>query len=66
MVSDLAVPPAELMSHGLDQMSGFLISLLDGATGLEGLLDVCGQPRLLALRRVDLVARGVVRALPPR
>jgi hypothetical protein len=63
----VAVSPAELMGHGLDQMSGFLISLLDGATDLEGLLDVCGQPRLLALRRIrDLVARGVVRALPRR
>ena len=53
----------ELMGFGLDNVSGFLLSLLDGATDVESVLDLCGLPRLLALRHLrGLVARGVVGA----
>lgn len=56
------VRPDELKGYGLDNLSGFLLSLLDGATDVETVLDLCGRPRLLALRHLrGLVDRGVVR-----
>jgi hypothetical protein len=57
----VALAPEELKGFGLDNVSGFLISLMDGATDVETLLDLSGLPRLLALRHLRaLVARGVV------
>ena len=56
-----AVSPAELKAFALDNVSGFLLSLIDGATDVETLIDICGLPRLLALRRLrELVERGIV------
>ncbi|MGH7435412.1 MAG: hypothetical protein ACRENE_07035 [Polyangiaceae bacterium] len=56
-----ALSPEDLKSYALDNVSGFLISLVDGATSVESLLDMCGLPRLLALRHVrSLVERGIV------
>jgi len=53
--------PDELKGIGLDHVSGFLLSLMDAVTDVEMLLDICGLPRLLALRHLrDLVVRGVV------
>ena len=58
----IAVPADELKGFGLDNMSGFLLSLIDGATDVETVLDLCGRPRLLALRHLrGLVDRGVLR-----
>jgi len=57
----VAVSPIELKGFGLDHVSGFLLSLMDGVTDVEMLLDICGLPRLLALRHLSgLVARGIV------
>ncbi len=57
----VAVPPKDLRSLALDHVSGFLLSLLDGATDVETLLDISGLPRLLALRHLrSLLERGVV------
>jgi hypothetical protein len=57
----VAVSPNELLGYGLDHLSGFLLSLIDGATDVETVLDLCGRPRLLALSHLrDLVARGIV------
>jgi hypothetical protein len=57
----VALPQEELKGFGLDNVSGFLLSLMDGATDVETLLDLSGLPRLLALRHLRaLVARGVV------
>ncbi len=57
----VAVAPEELRGYGLDNLSGFLLSLLDGCTDVETVLDLCGRPRLLALRHLrGLVARGIV------
>ncbi len=57
----LAVSPDELKDFALDHVSGFLLSLLDGATTVEDVLDICGLPRLLALRHLrSLVDRGIV------
>lgn len=51
----------EVKQFALDHMSGFLLSLLDGVTTIEGVLDVCGMPRVLALRHLTgLVRRGIV------
>jgi hypothetical protein len=53
--------PDELKGLGLDHVSGFLLSLMDAVTDVEMLLDICGLPRLLALRHLrGLVVRGVV------
>jgi hypothetical protein len=57
----VAVSPDELRSFGLDHVSGFLLSRMDGVTDVETLLDISGLPRLLALRHLrGLVARGIV------
>jgi hypothetical protein len=58
----VAVSGDELMRLGLDALSGFLLSLIDGQTDVDTLLDLCGPRRLAALRALrDLVVRGVVR-----
>lgn len=47
---------------GLDHRSGFLLSRVDGVCTLEELLDVCGMPRLEALKTLaDLLDRGAIR-----
>jgi hypothetical protein len=57
----VAVSDEELKSCALDNVSGFIVSLLDGATSVENILDICGLPRLLALRHLrSLLERGVV------
>ena len=58
----VAVDLAELRQLSLDPHSGFLLSLMDGSTTVETLLDVCGMPAEEAMRRLDhLVMLGVVR-----
>jgi hypothetical protein len=60
-VLHVGVPPDMLRGLGLDHVSGFLLSRIDGLTDVESLLDVSGLPRLLALRHLrGLVTRGVV------
>jgi hypothetical protein len=57
----VAVSSEELKTFALDNVSGFLLSLMDGASDVETILDICGQPRLLALRRLrSLLDRGIV------
>lgn len=59
----------ELKGFALDHVSGFLLSLMDGVTDVDLVLDICGLPRLLALRHLRrLVVRGIViekRRAPP-
>jgi hypothetical protein len=56
-----AVSSAELRRFPLDNVSGFLFSLVDGATTVEAVLDICGLPRLLALRHLrSLLERGII------
>ncbi|HEY8088102.1 MAG TPA: hypothetical protein VIF09_09655 [Polyangiaceae bacterium] len=56
----LAVSSEELKGLPLDHVGGFLLSLLDGATDVETVLDICGLPRSLALRHLrELVERGI-------
>ena len=59
-ILEVAVTPDELKGFGLDHVSGFLLSLMDGSTSVDTLLDLCGLSRLLALRHLrDLVVRGI-------
>jgi hypothetical protein len=62
-----AVAAEELKRFALDNVSGFLLSQLDGTTDIETLLDISGLPRLLALRHLrGLVERGIVSAASSR
>jgi hypothetical protein len=49
-VPRVAVPPDQIRWLSLDHRSGFLLSLVDGASRVEDILDVCGMARLDALR----------------
>ena len=60
-VPKVLLPPAELHASELDHREYFLISLLDGATNVETLLDLCGLPSEEALALIDaLVRRGIL------
>ncbi len=57
----LAVTPEELSSVSVDHRAGFLLSLLDGETTIEALLDVSAMPRDETLSILqDLVGQGIV------
>jgi hypothetical protein len=57
-----AMTETELRWLGLDHRSGFLLSRVDGMVTVEEVLDVCGMPRLEALKTlVDLLDRGAIR-----
>lgn len=59
LVSALSID--ELKRYSLDHVSGFLLSLMDGDTNVETLVDLSGLPRLLALRHLrSLLERGIV------
>ena len=48
-----------------DHRAGFLLSLVDGVSTLETIVDACGMPKLDALRILnDLVERGIVAFVP--
>ncbi len=56
-----AVSPEESKRFTLDNVSGFLLSAMDGATDLVTILDISGLPRLLALRHIrSLLQRGII------
>jgi hypothetical protein len=57
-----ALGDSQLRWLGLDHRSGFLLSRVDGISTLEELLDICGMPRLEALKTLaDLLDRGAIR-----
>ncbi len=61
-VVTLALSESQLRWLGLDHRSGFLLSRVDGVSTVEELLDVCGMPRLEALKTLaDLLERGAIR-----
>jgi hypothetical protein len=67
-IGDLSGVPVQALSEnqmrwlGLDHRSGFLLSRVDGLSTIEEVLDVCGMPRLEALKTlVDLLERGAIR-----
>ncbi len=49
-VINVVLPPEELRWLNLDHRAGFLLSLVDGASTIDELLDISGMPRLDALR----------------
>jgi len=60
-----ALTETQMRWLGLDHRSGFLLSRVDGASTVEEVLDVCGMPRLEALKTlVDLLERGAIRVQP--
>ena len=61
-VVTVALSESQLRWLGLDHRSGFLLSRIDGVSTVEELLDVCGMPRLEALKTLaDLLERGAIR-----
>ena len=57
----LALSKTELRQAAIDHRSGFLLSLMDGVSTLEMILDVSGMPMLESLRVVlGLVDQGVI------
>ncbi len=56
-----AISTEEVKRFSLDHVSGFLLSLLDGETPVEAILDISGMPRRVVLRHLrDLLERGIV------
>jgi hypothetical protein len=55
------VPRAQMRWLSIDHRAGFLLSLIDGSSTVEMILDVCGMPRLDALRILhELVQQRIV------
>jgi hypothetical protein len=58
----MALGDSQLRWLGLDHRSGFLLSRIDGLSTVDELLDVCGMPRLEALKTLsELLERGAIR-----
>lgn len=61
-VATVAIPPDQIRWLTLDHRAGFLLSMMDGASTLEEVLDVCGMPRLDAMRILfTLLEQRVIR-----
>lgn len=57
----LRLGTAQLAGLGLDRRATFVLSLCDGATSIEALIDLSGVPRIEVLRLLDeLVRSGAV------
>jgi hypothetical protein len=57
----IKVSPDELRGLALDHRAGFLMSMIDGISSLEMILDMSAMPQLEVLRLMhDLIAQGVV------
>jgi DNA-nicking Smr family endonuclease len=57
----LAVPLAELTTRALDHRRGFMVSLVDGTSTVETLLDLSGMPEREAMELLgELLAQGVL------
>ena len=55
------MPAREVSLLPLDHREGFLLSLVDGVTSIETILDVCAMPADEALEILNsLVDRGVL------
>lgn len=61
----VAVAPDQVRWLSLDHRAGFLLSLVDGASTVEELLDISGMPRLEALRHLFMMLEQQVIALSP-
>jgi hypothetical protein len=60
-VALVAVPPEQITWLSLDHRAGFLLSLVDGVSSIEEILDISGMSRLDALRIMyTLVQQNVI------
>ena len=60
-VPRVAMRTVECFDQGLDHRAGFILSLLDGHSSVETVLDVAGLPEQETLAVLcDLCARGIV------
>ena len=60
-VPKVIVSGSQLRWLSMDHRAGFVLSLIDGVCSVELILDVCGMPRLDALRILDqLVKQEIV------
>jgi hypothetical protein len=60
-VPRLTLRPRDLALLPLDHREGFLLSMIDGVTSIETILDVCAMPHHEALEILEsLVQRGVL------
>jgi hypothetical protein len=60
-VATVAVPPDQITWLSLDHRAGFLLSLVDGVSSIEEILDISGMTRLDALRIMyTLVQQNVI------
>ncbi len=62
----IAIPPDQIRWLSLDHRAGFLLSLIDGASTVEEILDICGMPRLDALRLLYMLLEERVIAVERR
>ncbi|MCC6217454.1 MAG: hypothetical protein IT376_21535 [Polyangiaceae bacterium] len=62
----VAIPPDQVRWLSLDHRAGFLLSLVDGLSTIEELLDMSGMPQLDALRLLYMLLEQRVIALEPR
>jgi hypothetical protein len=60
-VPSVVVQRTQLRWLSIDHRAGFVLSLIDGTSNLEMILDVCGMPRLDAMRILnELVQQKIV------
>jgi hypothetical protein len=60
-VPSLAISFSELTSRALDHRRGFLLSLVDGSSSIDTLLDLSGMPEEEALELfAELVSLGIL------
>ena len=57
----VVVPRAQMRWLSIDHRAGFVLSLIDGSSSIEMILDVSGMPKLDALRILhELVQQKIV------
>lgn len=61
----VAIPPDQIRWLSLDHRAGFLLSLIDGSSSIEEILDISGMTRLDALRILYNLLEQRVVALEP-
>jgi hypothetical protein len=65
-VASVAVPPDQIRWLSLDHRAGFLLSLVDGHSTLDEVLDISGMPRLDAVRILFSLIEERVISLAPK
>lgn len=57
----VVVPRTQMRWLSMDHRAGFILSLIDGSSSVDMILDVCGMPKLDALRILhELVQQKIV------